>query len=105
PLAPPARIACHLSRNIGVRRSSSAQSASALEVAGSSWVGRVAAIRNLAGLRFSTGYRGSLDIVPDSQSRQVAHGGGSLPLRLHPDLGSHLRPSKRKWSHSKVVAF
>jgi hypothetical protein len=32
---------------------SSAQSASSLEVAGSSWVGRVAAIRNLAGLLFS----------------------------------------------------
>src|SRR5262245_44203769 len=27
-------------------------------------------------------------IVPDSQSRQIAHGGGSLPLRLHPYLNS-----------------
>src|SRR6516165_1884545 len=25
-------------------------------------------------------------IIPDSQSRQIAHGGGSLPLRLHPQL-------------------
>src|SRR5215471_8421095 len=40
----PARIARHLARNIGVRRSSSAQSASSSEVAGSSWIGRVAAM-------------------------------------------------------------
>ena len=44
----PARIPCNVARNIGVRRSSSAQSASSPEVAGSSCVGRIAAIRNLA---------------------------------------------------------
>ena len=40
-------------RNIGVRRSSSAQSASSPLAAGSSFVATVAAMRNLAGRRFS----------------------------------------------------
>ena len=49
----PARIACQRPRNIGVRRSSSAQSASSLDATGSICVASVAAIRNLAGRRFS----------------------------------------------------
>jgi len=74
-------------KTTATRRSNSAQSASSAEVAGSSWVGRVAAIRNLAGLRFSATARYQdrpSRIAPDSQSRQVAHGGGSLPLGLLP---------------------
>src|SRR5262249_38293765 len=49
----PARIACQRSRNIGVRRSSSDQSAFSLAAVGSISVTTVAAIRNLAGRRFS----------------------------------------------------
>jgi hypothetical protein len=58
-----ARIVCQRSRNIGVRRSSSAQSASSLDATGSICVASVAAMRNLAGRRFSAtskkGPRGS----------------------------------------------
>ena len=45
----PARIACQRARKIGVRRSSSAHSASSLLAAGSSPAATVAAMRNLAG--------------------------------------------------------
>src|SRR5215471_3848678 len=49
----PALIACQRARKIGVKSSNSAQSASSPLAAGSSCVATVAAIRNLAGHRFS----------------------------------------------------
>jgi hypothetical protein len=50
---PPPRISCHRARKIGVRRSNSTQSASSLLAKRSSGVPTVAAMRNLAGRRFS----------------------------------------------------
>jgi hypothetical protein len=49
----PARIACQRARKSGVSRSSSAHSASSISDAGSSSAATVAAMRNLAGRRFS----------------------------------------------------
>jgi hypothetical protein len=75
----PARIACQRARKIGVTRSSSAHSTSSLLAARSSSVVTVAAMRNLAGRRFSatSRYHDSAPriagILPNSQLGQVAH--------------------------------
>jgi hypothetical protein len=74
----PAWIACQRSRNIGVSRSSSAQSASSLDVAGSIGVASVAAIRNLAGRRFSATSRYQDRLSRIAESSQIFKSAKSL---------------------------
>src|SRR5262249_32095080 len=78
----PARIACQRARKIGVRRSSSTQSVSSLLAGGSSCVAIVAAIRNLAGRRFSATSRYHDSAPRTAGSSQIVSVAKSLTGRL-----------------------
>jgi hypothetical protein len=78
----PSRIACQRARKSGARRSSSAQSASSLSDTGSSPAARVAAIRNLAGRRFSATSRYHESALWIAGSSQILSLAKSLMGRL-----------------------
>jgi hypothetical protein len=110
----PSRIACQRTTNIGIRRSNSVQSASSPEVAGSSWVARVAAMRNFAGLRFSATARyqdrpsriaGSLQIPSPAKSLMEVVPVVKVSSRNYAPVAPRVNRTGRLRPHRRLLAI